>query len=125
MRKLNTLFLVMLSSMLHANQLGENTYQIACKNCHSPKLAVAIKAPAAFDTKAWNKRFDNAEQESKSNPTQFKTPIDYLVYNVKIGKGLMYHGGLCNESDEPNKNCSDEAFTQAIYYMSDRKAAAE
>ncbi len=102
-----------------ADDLGKTTYEIACKNCHSPQLATAIKAPAAFDKKEWDIRFKNAKLEAKNNPKQFKTPIDYLLYSVKIGKGLMHHGGLCNEADVPNKNCSDEAMIKAIHYMSE------
>lgn len=101
-----------------ANNLGKTTYQIACQNCHAPQLALAIKAPAAFNKKEWAARFKNANMEVKQNPKQFKTSIDYLLYSVKIGKGLMHHGGLCNEADIPNKNCSDEALIQAIHYMS-------
>lgn len=101
-----------------ADNLGKTTYEIACKNCHAPKLAPAIKAPAAFDKKAWDKRFKKAKLEVKNDPAQFKTPIDYLVYNVTIGKGLMAHGGLCKEANIPNQNCSDEALIQAIHYMS-------
>lgn len=101
-----------------ADNLGKTTYEIACQNCHAPQVATAINAPAAFDKKAWNERFQKAKLEVKNNPAQFKTPIDYLLYNVTIGKRLMYHGGLCKEADIPNKNCSDKALIQAIYYMS-------
>lgn len=115
------LVLCLISSLTYADDLGKTTYQIACKNCHAPLLAPAIKAPAAFDKKAWSERFKNASVEAKNNPSQFKTSMDYLLYSVKIGKGLMHHGGLCNEADAPNKNCSDEALIQAIQYMSDTK----
>ncbi len=43
--------------------------------------------------------------------------MDYLLYKVSIGKGLMPHGGLCKETEVPNKNCSDKAIAAAIYYM--------
>ena len=112
------LVLFLATTGIQANDLGQTTYNIACKNCHAPLLSKAIKAPAAFDKKAWNKRFENAALESKNNPSQFKTPMDYLLYSVKIGKGLMHHGGLCNETDVSDKNCSDEAYIQAIHYMS-------
>ncbi|MDI1352700.1 MAG: cytochrome C [bacterium] len=98
--------------------LGKTTYEIACKNCHAPQLAKAIKAPAAFNKKEWEKRFQNAGLEVKNNPKQYKTAMDYLLYSVTIGKGLMQHGGLCNEAQTPNKNCSNEALIQAIHYMS-------
>ncbi|KTD33661.1 putative Cytochrome c, class I precursor [Legionella moravica] len=108
-----------ISTIACADELGKKTYDIACQNCHSPKLATAIKAPAAFDKNAWELRFKKAETESENNPSYFKTPMDYLLYSVKMGKGLMYHGGLCNEADVPNKDCSDEALTAAINYMSE------
>lgn len=119
---MNNLFgyiiLSLISTMVFADELGKKTYDIACQNCHSPKLATAIKAPAAFDKKAWQLRFKKAKIESENNPSQFKTPMEYLLYSVKMGKGLMHHGGLCNEADVPNKNCSDEALIAAINYMS-------
>ena len=108
----------LMSTSVMANDLGKTTYEIACKNCHDPKLAPAIKAPAAFDKKAWRGRFKKAKLEVKKDPARFKTPIDYLLYSVTIGKGLMAHGGLCKEANTPNKDCSDEALIQAIHYMS-------
>lgn len=110
--------LCLLSFIIQASNLGETTYKIACSNCHSPKLAKAMHAPAAFDKKAWKKRFKIAKMEVKANPNRYKSPIDYLLYKVKTGKGLMQHGGLCNEANIKNKNCTDDALTQAIYYMS-------
>lgn len=107
-------------STVQANNLGETTYKIACQNCHAPKLAVGLKAPAAFDKNAWNARFKHAEIQAKKNPTQFKNAMAYFLHSVTIGKGLMQHGGLCKEADIENKNCSDEALIQAIYYMSQR-----
>ena len=109
------------TTIIQADTLGETTYKIACQNCHSPDLAQAIKAPAAFDKRAWDARFQNANIEARNNPSRYKTPMDYLLYSVTIGKGLMHHGGLCHEAEIPNKNCSNEALMQAIYYMSDRK----
>lgn len=117
-KELIGLLVSLASATALAHDLGQTTYDIACKNCHAPNLAPAIKAPAAFDKKAWKTRFDHASLEAKTNPSQFKTPMDFLVYNVKMGKGLMHHGGLCNEASEPNKNCSDEALIKAIEYMS-------
>ena len=113
--------LCLVNTLIQANVLSKTTYQMICHNCHAPQLATAIKAPAAFDKKAWGEQFTHAKKEALNNPTQFKNPIDYLLYSVKIGRGLMYHGGLCNESDEPNKNCSDKAFIEAIHYMSEIK----
>jgi cytochrome c5 len=122
--KMKNLFWAILLFAVNAtaqgNNLGKTTYEIACQNCHAPKVAVGLKAPAAFDKKAWNARFKHADLEAKNNPTQFKSTMAYLLYSVTIGKGLMHHGGLCKEADIPNKNCSDEALIQAIHYMSQR-----
>lgn len=101
-----------------ASNLGKTTYEIACQNCHAPKLAIGMHAPAAFNKMAWGERFKKAAIESKNNPIQFKTSTDYLLYRVGIGKGLMPHGGLCKEANVPHKNCSNKAIIEAIYYMS-------
>ncbi|KTD64112.1 hypothetical protein [Legionella spiritensis] len=110
--------LMMNTIAVQAENIGKITYKEACSRCHAPQLAMALKAPAAFDKKAWNIRFKEAAVESDNNPEQFKTPMDYFLYNVKIGKGLMHHKGLCKESGLPDKYCTDEALTQAILYMS-------
>ncbi|APF03344.1 TPA: c-type cytochrome [Legionella pneumophila] len=118
--KRNALIIMLIyltSNLAFADNLGKYTYEIACKSCHAPDLAKAIKAPPAFDKKAWKLRFKQAKIEAKNNPSQFETPMDYLLYNVKIGKGLMHHGGLCKEADVPNTDCSDEALIAAINYM--------
>jgi len=112
-----SLALIAFNSQLLANDLGKETYEITCKTCHAPKVAPGIHAPAAFDKKAWGIRFDMAAAESKKHPKQFKTAIDYLLYRAHIGKGLMPHGGLCHEVKVANKNCSDKALMNAIYYM--------
>lgn len=104
-----------------AENLGKVTYQMACRNCHSPVLAKGIGAPAAFDKMAWNKRFKKAKAEAKNNPLRYKTDVDYLLNSVINGKNLMHHGGLCHESTVPEKNCSNAAFIQAIQYMSGRQ----
>jgi cytochrome c5 len=109
--------LVVVNSSLLANDLGKTTYEITCQTCHAPGAAKAMHAPAAFDKKAWSVRFRNAANESKKNPVQFRTAMDYLLYSASIGKGLMPHGGLCKEADMPNKNCSDKAIIEAINYM--------
>jgi cytochrome c5 len=114
------LILLMLASSAFSGNLGQATYEIACKNCHSPTLSKGMHAPAAFDVKAWKIRFKHAKFEALQNPKQFNKAIDYLLYSVKIGKGLMHHGGLCHEADVPNKNCSDEALIEAILYMSQK-----
>lgn len=101
-----------------AEELGKTTYKIACQNCHAPQLASGLKAPAAFDKDAWDTRILHAEMEAKNNPKRYKTAMNYLLSSVKNGKGLMQHGGLCNEASAPQKNCSDEALIAAIQYMS-------
>ncbi|QMT60941.1 cytochrome c5 family protein [Legionella sp. PC997] len=117
---LTILFSVICTSVL-ADDLGKNTYQVTCKTCHAPQFATGIKAPAAFDKEAWEIRIKNAELEVQKNPTEYKTAMDYLLYRMKLGKGLMPHSGLCKEADVPKKNCSDEAFIQAIQYMAQSK----
>ena len=112
--------LFVLSAIVQANSIGKATYDIACQTCHAPQVALGLKAPAAFDKKAWNARFKTAALEAKNNPAQFKDAMAYLLYRVTIGKGLMRHGGLCKEVDISNKSCSDEALIQAIHYMSQR-----
>lgn len=117
----NLLFVILFSlasTQVLADTLGKTTYELACKKCHAPEMSKAIKAPAAFDKKAWDGRFQKASLEAKNNPNRYKTPIDYLLYSVTIGKGLMYHGGLCKEAGTSDKNCTDKALIDAIHYMS-------
>ncbi len=121
MKKISlVLFLSALHATSFADDLGKKTYELSCQNCHSPKLAKGIKAPAAFNKKEWDARFKLAAIKAKKKPDRFKSPMDYLLYSVTIGKGLMHHGGLCNESDAVNKDCSDQALIAAINYMSQR-----
>lgn len=121
MRKIICIMIILVSYNLYAKDLGENTYKIACSNCHSPQLARSIGAPAAFNKKDWRKRFKDAKIAFKKEPDKYKSSMDYLLQHVKQGKGLMHHGGLCNEARVKNKNCSDEALTAAINYMSKNK----
>ncbi len=114
------LVLSLINPVAFAEELGKKTYEVACQNCHAPKLAKAIKAPAAFDKKVWDSRFQEANLAAKKNPGKYKSSIDYLMYSVKIGKGLMYHGGLCREANVDKKYCSNDALIDAIYYMSHR-----
>lgn len=106
--------------VVFADGVGKKTYQSACQNCHAPQLARAINAPAAFNKKEWDIRFKNAAIEAKKNPAQYKSAMDYLLYSLTIGKGLMQHGGLCNESEDVNKDCSRKALIETINYMSQR-----
>lgn len=112
------LSLSLVSSFALAEDLGKTTYEIACSNCHAPNVSQSIKAPTAFDKKAWDERFRQAKLEAEKNPDEYKSAIDYLLYKVTIGKGLMHHGGLCKEADVPKKDCSNKALEAAIHYMS-------
>jgi len=101
---------------------GKFLYNAACKTCHEPAKAKSIKAPAAFDVEAWKARFNNAKHQV-NNKFKFKNINDYFLYQVKLGKGLMHQGGLCEESknNNPNLNCSDQAYLAAIKYMSTKQ----
>lgn len=121
MKKLSLVFFLgAMNAAVFANDQGKKTYEMACQNCHSPKFAKGLKAPAAFNKKEWDSRFKQAAIKAKQKPERFKSAMDYLLYSVTIGKGLMHHGGLCNESDAVNKDCSDQALIAAINYMSQR-----
>lgn len=113
-----TFILLLIGSYSFAAELGEKTYNISCANCHADKVAKSIGAPPAFSKKQWRKRYKNAKVASKDNPEKYKSATDYLLQQVKKGKGLMHHGGLCNESHHKDKDCSDKALIAAIEYMS-------
>ena len=117
MKTILFILLIAFNSTLIASDLGKETYEIICKTCHAPRVAIGMHAPAAFNKNAWAIRFKKAALESKNNPDQFKTAMDYLLYRSSIGKGLMPHGGLCKEANLPHKNCTDKAISEAIYYM--------
>lgn len=104
------------------NQHGVLLYQAACSHCHAPDKAKAMKAPAAFDAKAWQARYQHAKHEV-NDTFNFKTIDDYFLYQVTVGKGLMHHGGLCEESkvNYPQLNCNEENYLAAIHYMSHKK----
>jgi len=102
---------------VHAGTLGERVYQSACITCHAPEKAKALKAPAAFDRKAWEPRIQNAERAMEKHPDRYPSSMDYLTHSVEYGKGLMHHGGLCKESQQKPENCSKEAYKAAIEYM--------
>jgi cytochrome c5 len=109
-----------INSVTFASEKGKLIYTNSCKNCHAPDVSKAINAPAAFDKKIWDIRFKKAAIEVKENPNKYKSTMDYMLAKVKNGKGLMYHGGLCKESNIKNINCSDEALIEAISFMSKR-----
>lgn len=95
---------------------GIAVYERACKTCHAPTVSEALGAPEAFKKIAWEQRLQKAAAAAKENPTHYKTAGDYLLYQVKIGRGLMHHNGLCKELE--NMDCSDQAILAAIAYMS-------
>lgn len=117
-RILPVILFFLISTTTFATNPGIVTYQMACSNCHSPTLAKRIGAPAAFDKKAWDIRFKQAKIAVKNHPERYKTQLDYLLSSVIRGKNLMHHGGLCRESNLHKKNCTHEAYIQAIQYMS-------
>jgi len=108
-------------AMAKNHDLGEQTYNLTCKNCHAPEVANALKAPAAFNKEAWAKRINEAKLQAKQNPEKYKSAWDYLLQQVKRGKGLMHYGGLCLDIKAKDKNCSDEAYLAAIKYMSQQQ----
>lgn len=114
-------FLFSMPFSVYSENQGEKIYQAACRNCHAPNLAQAVKAPSAFDKKVWDARFKAASEEAKKNPTRYKDAIHYLLSHLKMGKGLMYHGGLCHESKMSKQDCSDQSLIDAILYMSQHK----
>lgn len=102
--------------------MGKRVYLAACQNCHSPEFADSMRAPAAFDTKAWQARLAAAKQATAED-SRFSGTADYLVHQVSRGRGLMHHGGLCKESkvNDPDLVCNDETYIQAINYMAGLK----
>lgn len=99
----------------------QEIYQKACSNCHAPKLAKGLQAPAAFDQKAWSARLQQAKQAAKQNPGRYKNEYDYLYHQVMVGRGLMHHGGLCKEAGLTANDCSKQAMIAVIKYMSQTK----
>ncbi len=95
---------------------GIDVYERACKTCHAPTVAKAMGAPQAFNKAAWQERLHKAAVEAKKDPKQYPSAGAYLLYQVKIGRGLMHHGGLCKELE--NMDCSDKAILEAIAYIS-------
>jgi hypothetical protein len=100
-----------------SNGVGKRVYEFACSNCHAPKAAKVMRAPAAFDAAAWKSRVAQAKKIVAEQPNRFKNVDAYFLHQVKIGRGLMHHGGLCFETQKTNKDCSDSALMEAIYYM--------
>lgn len=125
MKKACLLSLLCLSTSLFAEKTpsrGVLLYEQACQLCHSPERSTSIKSPAAFNDKAWAKRFSAAKKEVGPGK-RFKTVNQYLLHQIRIGRGLMHHGGLCKETNAiyQNVDCSDKAYLEAIEYMSHKK----
>lgn len=101
---------------------GKKLYEHACITCHEPAKAKLMDAPPAFDGKAWQQRYQHASDQVKKK-FNFKNQDDYFLYQIRLGKGLMHHGGLCEESkvQVPDLKCTDEAYLAAIQYMSNPK----
>ncbi|CDZ77262.1 Cytochrome c5 [Legionella massiliensis] len=118
MKTILFILFIAFNGTLLASNLGKQTYEMACKTCHDSQVAKGMHAPAAFNNKAWAKRFKKAAIESINHPSKYKTAMDYLLYSASIGKGLMPHGGLCKEAVMYHKNCSTQALADAINYMS-------
>ncbi len=111
------ILMILLPQWLYASIPGKRLYNQACANCHAPDKASAIKAPPAFDEKTWRNIQKNAALAVKNH--QFKTIDDYFLYQVKIGRGLMHHGGLCRETKEAinDIDCDNKDYLAAINYM--------
>lgn len=112
------LFSVSAVAYADTNNMGQKLYNATCQRCHSPQLAAGIKAPPAFDKHAWRIRYAHAQKMAKQYPDKYKTAWDYLLTHVKMGRGLMAHGGLCKESGLTTEDCSDKNLLAAIKYMS-------
>jgi len=98
---------------------GRALYQAACSTCHAPDKARGLKAPPAFNRAAWQAIKTKAAVQVKVD-TRFQTVDDYLLHQIKIGRGLMHHGGLCKETQviKAKVSCDDKAYLEAIDYMS-------
>jgi len=128
MKKIIGVGLLFTATVCHATDgvsPGKLLYTQACSVCHAPQFAKGMKAPAAFNTKAWQSRIAQASKASEDNPKKYPTSMDYLLEQVKLGKGLMHHGGLCKESIVDTSLCNDKNFKQAILYMSENKKSVE
>lgn len=100
--------------------IGKDTYDNACQVCHNPRVSQGLDAPTAFNESVWSAIKKRADAEAKKSD-KFKTGMDYMVYQVRIGKGLMHHGGLCLEAKKDSAVCTDAAYQAAIEYMSTAK----
>ncbi len=125
MKRIVLLGVLSLTSAAYAGEakhIGETLYNKACSNCHESSKAKGMGAPAAFDPVAWEAQIKKAKM-AIAKEDKFKTVDDYFLYQIRIGRGLMHHGGLCKETKALSKDidCSDKAYLAAIAYMSQSK----
>lgn len=121
MKKVLLLALCLVASngfAMTVKEQGQLLYKYACSTCHAANKAKGLGAPEAFDKKAWANRIANAKKIVESTH-RFKTVDDYFLYHIQLGKGLMHHGGLCNESKIKHKEmvCDEASYLAAIAYM--------
>lgn len=123
MKKLSILAALLLPLSMNAladtnkNTQGKQIYDKACSTCHAPNVAKGLEAPAAFSSSDWAPRLAAAKTAAEQD-SRYADAMSYLVQQVKIGRGLMHHGGLCREAAETSNHCSDDALQAAILYMS-------
>lgn len=108
-------FTVSSVGLANANQ-GKQIYENGCQTCHAPTIAPALGSPTVHDAEAWAPRLEAAKKAVEQDG-QYKTEIDYLVAQVKQGKGAMPPGGMCKNPSAPNDPCSDEDYAAAIQFM--------
>lgn len=90
-----SLLIAMSGSVFAAD--GKAIYEKACKTCHAPATAAALKSPAVHDAAQWSPRLAKG--------------MDALVASVTKGLNAMPPMGMCND-------CSADDFKAAIEFMS-------
>lgn len=121
MRSIVFLSLILASSLAYADDnLGQSIYEKSCQTCHNPNTAPLMGAPTVHDTTAWKPRLDHAAEAAKQDPNN-KSALDFLISEIKHGKGAMVPGGMCVDSSTPDQQCTDEAYKSAIEYMTAAK----
>lgn len=100
--------------------LGRAIYEKSCQTCHSPNTAPLMGAPTIHDMSAWKSRLEQAKEAAKREPN-VQTTLDFLVSEIKHGKGAMVPGGMCTDSNTPDRQCTDDAYKSAIEYMTSAK----
>ena len=90
-----SLLIAMSGSVFAAD--GKAIYDKACKTCHAPAIAGALKSPAAHDAAQWSPRLAKG--------------MDAMIASVTKGLNAMPPKGMCND-------CSADDFKAAIEFMS-------